>query len=125
MGYFLDVRKLEFRLVVDELITNAIVHGNERQEEKHVSIVLDIDAERLELQIQDEGNGFDFSTIPDPRDPENLVKSSGRGILLCKMYMDRLDYNEKGNQVIAIAYARTRGPLAGPDTHMQPALIAH
>ena len=45
------------------------------------------------------GVGFDISKLPDPRDPENLVRASGRGVLMMRMFMDEVSWNESGNEV--------------------------
>jgi anti-sigma regulatory factor (Ser/Thr protein kinase) len=52
--------------------------------------------------IRDEGPGFDWSTLPDPRDPENLGRVGGRGLLLVRTFMDEVHFNEKGNQIILV-----------------------
>jgi anti-sigma regulatory factor (Ser/Thr protein kinase) len=52
--------------------------------------------------IQDEGPGFDPASLPDPTDPENLDKVSGRGLLLMRTFMDEVSYNDRGNQVTMI-----------------------
>lgn len=55
--------------------------------------------EKAVFMVRDEGTGFDPSALPDPTDPANLDKSSGRGVLLMRTFMDRVDYNEVGNVV--------------------------
>ncbi len=52
--------------------------------------------------IRDEGPGFDPSKLPDPRDPENLTKPSGRGILLIQMFMDEVSFNDSGTEITMI-----------------------
>ncbi len=52
--------------------------------------------------IRDEGPGFDPATVPDPTDPANLEKASGRGLLLIRAYMDEVIHNRTGNQVTLI-----------------------
>jgi len=52
--------------------------------------------------VRDEGPGFDISQVPDPRDPENLLKPSGRGILLMRTFMDEVQFNESGNEVTMV-----------------------
>jgi serine/threonine-protein kinase RsbW len=56
----------------------------------------------LTIKIKDEGKGFDPSIVPDPTDSENLLKDSGRGIYLMKVYMDGLTYNQtpEGTEII-------------------------
>ncbi|MET0753027.1 MAG: ATP-binding protein, partial [Pyrinomonadaceae bacterium] len=52
--------------------------------------------------IEDEGEGFDVQSIPDPRNPENLFKTSGRGVLFIYNIMDEVKYNERGNRLTMI-----------------------
>jgi anti-sigma regulatory factor (Ser/Thr protein kinase) len=52
-----------------------------------------------EFVIRDEGPGFDPASLPDPTDPENIEKACGRGLLLMRTFMDKVDYNRTGNQV--------------------------
>ena len=49
--------------------------------------------------MEDEGEGFNVQDIPDPCDPANLFKSSGRGVLLIYNIMDEVEYNAQGNRV--------------------------
>ncbi len=53
----------------------------------------------VEYTIEDQGRGFDFRTLPDPRDPENFFKNSGRGLLIIRIHMDEVSWNEKGNKI--------------------------
>ena len=52
--------------------------------------------------IEDEGEGFDINAIPDPLDPENLFKTSGRGVLFIYNIMDEVKYNERGNRLTMV-----------------------
>jgi anti-sigma regulatory factor (Ser/Thr protein kinase) len=52
--------------------------------------------------VRDEGPGFDASKLPDPTDPENLLKPSGRGILLMRTFMDQVEYSDRGNEVTLV-----------------------
>jgi anti-sigma regulatory factor (Ser/Thr protein kinase) len=56
---------------------------------------------RLEavFAIRDEGQGFDPASLPDPTDPANLERISGRGLLLIQTFMDKVEHNESGNQI--------------------------
>src|SRR5487761_1854859 len=50
--------------------------------------------------IRDEGAGFDPKQLPDPTDPTNLEKVSGRGLLLIRTFMDEIRHNDKGNEIV-------------------------
>jgi CheY-like chemotaxis protein/anti-sigma regulatory factor (Ser/Thr protein kinase) len=52
--------------------------------------------------IRDEGAGFDWSKLPDPTDPENLLKASGRGVMLIRTFMDEVTYNDAGNEITMV-----------------------
>ena len=56
--------------------------------------------ERLWIQIRDEGAGFNPEEVPDPTDPDHLEIPSGRGIMLMRAFMTRVEYNDLGNCVV-------------------------
>jgi serine/threonine-protein kinase RsbW len=74
-------------------VTNAIIHANKCDETKMVQMNVTKDGNKLIISIKDEGKGFDPAKVPDPTAPENLLKDSGRGLYLMKIYMDELKYN--------------------------------
>lgn len=80
-------------LSMTEAVTNAIKHANKYDVNKKVSIDACLDEGRLILKIKDQGKGFDPETIPDPTQPENLLKDSGRGLFLMRFYMDELHFD--------------------------------
>lgn len=80
-------------LSVTEATTNAIIHGNKNNSLKLVRIYVTVENSTLIIKIKDEGNGFDPSIVPDPTNPENLLKDSGRGLYLMKVYMDEISIN--------------------------------
>lgn len=79
-------------VAVRECVVNAIKHGNQNDESKRVVVefspVPPHDAEELVIRVEDEGEGFDPSDLPDPLAPENILRSSGRGIFLIRSFMD-------------------------------------
>ena len=80
-------------LSVTEATTNAIIHANKCDPSKMVKIHAQIENSKLIIKIKDEGKGFDPTKLPDPTEPENLLKDSGRGVYLMKVYMDEVKYN--------------------------------
>jgi len=80
-------------LSVTEATTNAIIHGNKKNTGKKVKIDVSAEGDTLKITVKDEGIGFDPSLIPDPTKPENLLKDSGRGLYLMKVYMDDIKFN--------------------------------
>jgi serine/threonine-protein kinase RsbW len=79
-------------LAVRESVANAVKHGNKFDEEKQVEVVLTDANEGLEMTVRDHGEGFDVGEIPDPTNPENLLKTSGRGILFMRSFMDEVGW---------------------------------
>ena len=84
-------------LAMGEAIANAIKHGNQTDPRKQVHIQSKISKSLLRVRVTDEGPGFDPTTLPDPTAPENLESTTGRGIMVMRNYMDRVEFCEKGN----------------------------
>jgi len=80
-------------MAVSEAITNAIVHGNKEDEAKTVELTLNCLGRELEIEVKDQGEGFDPTSIPDPTDPANILKTSGRGIFLMRTFMDEVQWS--------------------------------
>jgi serine/threonine-protein kinase RsbW len=77
-------------MAVREAMVNAVAHGNRYNANKKVRFSLSHGAERFIIVIADEGEGFDFDCLPDPLAPENLLRTSGRGIFLIRSFMDEV-----------------------------------
>jgi serine/threonine-protein kinase RsbW len=77
---------------IREAVANAIKHGNRGDVSKLVRVDLGIDNGDLLIRVQDQGVGFDENGVPNPLEPENLLRRNGRGILLMKQYMDQIEY---------------------------------
>jgi serine/threonine-protein kinase RsbW len=92
-----DIRKM--KIVLSELMANAIGHGNKLDHSKKVAVGHMVNAQNAVVAIMDEGEGFDPSTIPDPTLPENIVKDRGRGLYIVQKYVDSIEFNSKGNRV--------------------------
>lgn len=97
------------RLALEEAMVNAIKHGNQMDPQKTVSIRCEIDPTRVHVQIEDQGPGFSPTDVPDPTAEENLEKPGGRGIMLMKAFMTKVEYNARGNRV---TLEKTRDPEA-------------
>lgn len=83
-----------------EAVNNAILHGNRGDLNKRVKITFKECDSSYEISISDEGNGFDYEMVPDPRDPANLLKESGRGIFIMKQYSSAIQFLDGGATVI-------------------------
>jgi serine/threonine-protein kinase RsbW len=80
-------------MAVREGVANAIKHGNKLDVRKKVNATFQLQDHTLEIKISDEGVGFDPAAIGDPLNPQNLMKTSGRGIFYMKTFMDRVQYS--------------------------------
>ena len=82
-----------------EAVTNAIVHGNCRQENKTVEVKTRKERDRIALRVTDQGAGFDYDNLPDPTAPENLCKCGGRGVFLMRQLSDNIRFFNNGSTV--------------------------
>jgi serine/threonine-protein kinase RsbW len=89
---------------VTECISNAIIHGNQNDKNKLVHLQLQMDEGKLKFVIQDEGDGFDFSLLPDPTAPENIEKPGGRGIFLIRNLSDEVRFDDNGKTIVITFY---------------------
>jgi serine/threonine-protein kinase RsbW len=89
-------------VALDEAFVNAVKHGNKFDAHKLVRITADVSPEEARFTIEDEGDGFNVAEIPDPLDPQNLFKTSGRGVLFIYNIMDEVRYNERGNRLTMV-----------------------
>jgi serine/threonine-protein kinase RsbW len=97
------------RLALEEALVNAIKHGNQMDASKKVYIECRVSTERIWIRIRDEGQGFDINALPDPTLEENLEKPSGRGVLLMREFMTKVEYNDRG---ICVTLEKHREPAA-------------
>jgi len=81
-------------MVAREACANAVIHGNKRDPKKHVSATFEASSDSILIRIADEGEGFDPASLPDPLAPENLLRSSGRGIFLMRAFMDQVEFRQ-------------------------------
>jgi FixJ family two-component response regulator len=139
MGICNEETRFNVALGLVEILTNAVEHGNlgisgaekvklKAQGEniyqtevqrrmalpecagRKVRVHATCDRNQATVQVTDEGNGFAFDDLPDPTDPENLFKPSGRGILLARTFLDKVEYQGHGNSVVLVKF---RDPPAG------------
>jgi serine/threonine-protein kinase RsbW len=90
----------------EEALRNAMVHGNRNDPDKMVSIEVRLLPEAVVIIIEDEGEGFDHMSIPDPTTEENLLKEGGRGVYLIHQLMDEVEYAKEGRRVIMKKFLR-------------------
>ena len=88
-------------MAVRESVANAVKHGNKLDETKKVEITFETSEQGFEITIRDFGAGFAVEEIPDPTNPENLLKANGRGILFMNSFMDEVEwFNHKNGGMI-------------------------
>jgi serine/threonine-protein kinase RsbW len=90
---------------VRESVTNAIQHGNKLDQNKKVDISFEVGPDRLAITVRDQGNGFRAEQLPNPLDPENLLKPSGRGIFYIRSFMDEVEFkplSQGGMEVLMV-----------------------
>jgi serine/threonine-protein kinase RsbW len=79
-------------MAVREAVTNAVIHGNKQDENKSVHVTARTFANSLEINVADEGEGFDPAEVPNPTASENILKSSGRGIFFIRNFMNDVEW---------------------------------
>ncbi|MBV8898197.1 MAG: ATP-binding protein [Acidobacteriaceae bacterium] len=82
-------------MAIRECMVNAVAHGNRYSKNKKVHLSIERSKDAIIVVIGDEGAGFDLSSLPDPLAPENLLRQSGRGIMLIKAFMDEFDLHPR------------------------------
>ena len=96
---FCEEATFAIKLALEEALTNAIRHGNESDRSKSVTIRYAITPQKAAVVVRDEGKGFIPDEIPDPTAPERLPLPSGRGIMLMRAYMDKVEFRDHGREV--------------------------
>jgi serine/threonine-protein kinase RsbW len=94
-----DTNLHAIHLALEEGLINAVKHGNKHDAAKTVHIEAKITPKSTEIVIEDQGKGFARNDVPDPCCKENLLKPSGRGILLMEAYMDKVTFSNGGRRV--------------------------
>ena len=89
-------------MAVREAVANAVKHGNKLDETKSVEVTLSKESEGLKITIRDFGKGFSVEEVPDPTNPENLLKENGRGILFMQNFVDVVEWHNhpEGGMVV-------------------------
>lgn len=76
-----------------EAVANAVRHGNRQDPKKLVRIEYTVHDSTVTIVVEDEGEGFDPGDVPDPTNPENLLRPSGRGIFYMRQFMSRVEFS--------------------------------
>ena len=118
---------MQMSVALNEALHNALEHGNlelssetrdkrmgdyeeliqrRRTEppfrDRRIRVSCTLDRKEARFTVEDDGPGFDPSGLPDPRDPENIERFSGRGVFLMRTFMDDVEFNDRGNSVTLV-----------------------
>jgi serine/threonine-protein kinase RsbW len=88
----------------DELLTNALVHGNKTNPEKKISTTLNFDAQKFSLTVKDEGEGFDAKKYARQLQENQIDIPTRRGLFIVEYLMDEISFNKKGNEITVAMY---------------------
>jgi len=107
---------MQISMAVREGAVNAVLHGNAYAPDKKVTLAFERTPEDLVITIRDQGKGIDLNGIPNPLAPENLLKTSGRGIFLMRSFMDVVEIrpSQTGTEIKLIKHVRGT-PAAGKE----------
>lgn len=99
---------VEYWLVtaVREAVANAVRHGNRQDPSRKVKLEYRVENSTIRICVEDEGDGFDPADVPDPTDPANLLRPSGRGIFYMRQFMDRVDFSQTPGGGTAVVMER-------------------
>jgi len=106
-GFAPEDYRVNLPMVLDEALSNAIIHGNLNREDLKVHISIYISVNRVIIQIEDQGKGFDYQKIKDPTGDKMIYNDSGRGLYIIKEIMDRVTFRNNG-QVIEMEKSNKR-----------------
>ena len=97
-------------LAVRESVANAVKHGNKFDPEKDVEVTLKCSTEEVVILVRDHGPGFSPDEIPDPTNPANLLKESGRGILFMRAFMDDIEWTNHSEGGMVVRMTKSQNP---------------
>jgi len=93
-------------IAVREAVINAMTHGNRLDPARRVDLAFSIGPRGVRTRVRDHGHGFDPVAAPDPTSPENLLRTSGRGILMMKAYCDEVDFRYRDGQGMEVTLVK-------------------
>jgi serine/threonine-protein kinase RsbW len=100
--------RMDLGLAIREAMVNAVAHGNHYSPDKQVRFILERRADAVKVTIIDQGEGFDPNRVPDPTQGQNLMRDSGRGLLLMQAFVDEFSVKRTasgGAEVVLVKYA--------------------
>jgi serine/threonine-protein kinase RsbW len=108
LGFEEDAR-VNMIVAVRESVVNAIKHAHRKDETKRVALTFTLKPRALEVEVRDEGPGFDPRTLTDPLAPENILRADGRGIFFMRQFMDEVRYSfpKSGGTIVRLVKRRS------------------
>ncbi len=97
------------QLATEEALVNAVIHGNLGRPDKQLRIGCRLSPRRVQIEVADEGAGFDPDRIPDPTRPDRLELPGGRGLMLMRAFMTKVSFSQRGNCVLMEKRRSTEG----------------
>jgi serine/threonine-protein kinase RsbW len=86
-------------IALTEAVNNAIIHGNQSDPKKNITVTCKTAQNKVFFSVQDQGTGFDYNNLPDPTAPDNIEKPNGRGVFLMRNLADEVKFNDTGSTV--------------------------
>lgn len=87
-------------VAITEAVNNAIYHGNQANPKKNIDIFFKSYPDHVSFIVKDEGKGFNYDTLPDPTNPENIENPNGRGVFLMRNLADKVSFEDNGSKVV-------------------------
>jgi serine/threonine-protein kinase RsbW len=111
-----EAEALDMGLAVREAVINAITHGNRSDPRRDVEIVITAGTKQVRAQVRDQGKGFDPADTPDPTGQDNRLKTSGRGLLLIRAFVDQVGFRYREGQGMEVTIIKKVRP-SGAERH--------
>jgi serine/threonine-protein kinase RsbW len=99
---------LNVGIAVREAVINAIVHGNQRDPSRSVNVTLEAGESGVKAKVLDHGKGFDVDATPDPRQGDNRLKTSGRGLLMIRAFVDKVAFRYREGRGLEITLVKEK-----------------
>lgn len=94
--------RFQVRVALCEALANAMVYGNKLDPTKRVDVSVHVDDNVVRVCVEDQGDGFDPTVVPDPTDPDRVEAVDGRGLFLIRQLADEVYHNDQGNSICMI-----------------------
>ena len=95
-------------LAFHEILVNAIQHGNREDPTKRTTIWFRIDQDEVEIEVADQGEGFDPALLPEPTRVESLTANTGRGLAIARHFMDSIEIDSRPGSPTTVRMLRRR-----------------